>query len=329
MNFKIQREDPLNVLSSTKLIVEDLRFIKIHEDKISKIANAASKKLASGLDVAETHFGETETLEDTIQLIFLEDVVNFCFWAEKGMPKWQVEWPNGVIASGGWYTLTKCFQRALAEKTSILNADYLVNLDLEHAKTLFKGNNGVDIPLLDKRLENLQEAGLILQKKYKGKFINALEDAHYDAVSIAKLLYKDFSSFRDIATWNGNKIFFLKRAQICAQDFSYLSQKYKNIHIKNVDLLTAFADYKIPQILRENGIISYSNELSELVDNYKLIKAGSREELEIRASTIWCIELIRQNLQKYTAPDIDNAIWLISQNQENVRPYHRTYTIYY
>ena len=329
MNFEIQREDPLQVLSSTKLVVEDLKFIKIHEDKISKIANVVSQKIASGLDVAETHFGETDSLENTIQLIFLEDVVNFCFWAEKGMPKWQVEWPKELITSGGWYSLTKCFQRALAEKIPILDADYLANLNLEQVQSLFRSNNGVNIPLLEKRLENLREAGEVLAKKYDGKFINALEVARDDAIEIAKLLYDNFASFRDIATWENNKIYFLKRAQICAQDFSYLRQKDKSISIKSVDLLTAFADYKLPQILREHGVISYNDELSQLVDNYKLINSGSLEEIEIRAATIWCVELIRQNLKEYTAADIDNAIWLISQNQTNLKPYHRAYTIYY
>ncbi|HUD09358.1 MAG TPA: queuosine salvage family protein [Patescibacteria group bacterium] len=329
MNFKIQREDPLRVLSSTKQIVENLRFIEIHEDKIFKISNIISKKLASGLDVAEAHFGEAESLESAVQLIFLEDVVNFCFWAEKGKPKWRLELSKGKLTTGGWYTLTKCFQRALVEKIPILDPDYLMDLDLKHARIIFRGKDNIEIPLLEKRLENLHEAGKVLKEKYNRKFINVLEAARFDAIMIAKLLCQDFLSFRDIANWNGRTIYFLKRAQICAQDFSYLSPKYKDLNIKNVDLLTAFADYKVPQILRENGVISYNNELAELVDNYKLIKSGSQEEIEIRASTIWCVELIRQRLGKYTAADIDNAIWLISQNQTGTKPYHRTYTIYY
>src|ERR1035437_9098830 len=131
MDFKFQKGDPLQVLSSTKFIVEDLKYIKINEDKIHKISKVVSQKLAVGLDVAETHFGETDNLENAIQLIFLEDVVNFCFWAEKGMPKWQGEWPKELITSGGWYSSTKCVQRALAEKIPILDADYLANLNLE------------------------------------------------------------------------------------------------------------------------------------------------------------------------------------------------------
>ena len=134
---------------------------------------------------------------------------------------------------------------------------------------------------------------------------------------------------RDGVTWDRKKIYFLKRAQICAQDFSYLSQKYKELKIKNINLLTAFADYKIPQMLRKFEVIVYGKNLAKKIDNYILIPQGGREEIEIRVVTIWSIELIRQRLKKYTASEIDNALWLVSQEQDGVKPYHRTYSIYY
>ena len=41
------------------------------------------------------------------------------------------------------------------------------------------------------------------------------------------------------------------------------------------------------------------------------------------------IEFLKQKLKKFTSGDIDNALWLISQNKSGVKPYHRTYSIYY
>lgn len=329
MQFRIIDQDPLQVLSSTKPIVENLKYITIPEDKLDTISKIISAQLGKGLDTADMHFGGTGNLENDVQLIFIEDVVNFCFWAEKDKPKWQIEWPKETITTGGWYSLTKCFQRAIAEKVPVLETKYLINLTFKQVKSLFRGIQKTEIPLLEKRLANLQEAGKVLEEKYGGKFINVLENAGFDAIETVKLVYKDFPSFRDIAIWNKKKIYFLKRAQICAQDFSYLDAKHPKIQIKNVDMLTAFADYKIPQMLRKYNVISYCAELAEKIDNYVLIPEGKREEIEIRAVTIWCIELIRQKLKKYTAADIDNALWLISQDQANVKPYHRTYTIYY
>lgn len=324
MEFKITEADPFEVLSSTKTIVESLQFITIRENRIEEICDLVSQKLKEGIPAAEMHFGTTGVTDDDVQLIFLEDVVNFCYWAEKGKKKWEAG--KGL---GGWYSLTKCFQRAVADKIPILESEFLINLNLERTRSIFKGTNGVDIPLLGKRLENLKEAGKVLKEKYNGKFINALEDAEFDAIKIVNLLIRDFSSFRDVVSFKGQNVYFLKRAQICSQDFSYFEQKNKKFHIKNIEVLSAFADYKIPQILRKYEVISYDKSLADKIDNYILIPAGSWEEIEIRSSTIWSVELIKQRLEKYTAADVDNALWLISQNQSGIKPYHRTYTIYY
>ncbi len=329
MEFHIQTADPFAVLSSTKTIVQTLHHITIHTDKLADTARIIHTKLDQGLDIAETHFGLTERLEDAVQLIFLEDVVNFCFWAEKDKPKWYVEWPKETVTTGGWYTLTKCFQRALTQKVPILDAEYVANITLPQVQSLFAGADNTQIPLLEERMYNLQEAGTILNEKYEGAFINVLETASFDAIEIGKILLRDFPSFADIAHAEGKEIYFLKRAQICSQDFSYLTLAYPSITIEHIDQLTAFADYKIPQMLRKYGIISYSESLAKKIDNYELIDQGSRQEIEIRSATIWCIELIRQQLAEYTASEIDNALWLISQDQTNTKPYHRTYTIYY
>ena len=84
------------------------------------------------------------------------------------------------------------------------------------------------------------------------------------------------------------------------------------------------------QILRSFDVIKYSDELSNKVDNYIEIAHDSEEEIEIRAATIWSVELIRQQIPDLTAGEIDNTIWLMSQSmQGQVKPYHRTRTIYY
>jgi len=325
MEFKITSQDPFKVLSSAKTVAGSLKFVKIHEENLDRLAKIISKKLEGGEVLEEMNFGNAGSLKDNVQLIFLEDTVNFCFWAEKDKPKWKVEWPDNSGAVDGWYALTKCFDRALTRNGPILEAEYLENLTLDETKSLFSGNENTEIPLLEKRMENLKEAGKVLREKYKGEFINVLKKAEYDSVKIVKLIVEDFPSFRDISKLDGKEIYFLKRAQICAQDLSYL----KELKIKNVDTLTAFADYKIPQMLMKFGVISYNPDLAKKIDDYVLVPAGSREEIEIRSATIWCIELIKQKLEKYSAAEIDNALWLISQSKLDVKPYHRTYSIYY
>ncbi len=329
MELKIVKPDTFKILTSTKKIVENLKFITINEAQLDETTNKLLFKLDNGVYAAEMGVGITGNYENDVQLVFLEDVVNFCFWVEKDKPPWHVEYLHRNFLTGGWFSLLSCFQRALANNIPILDANFLSSLTLTKVKEIFKGESNIDIPLVEKRLENLKEAGQVLQSKYSGKFINALESTNYDALDLVKLVYDNFKSFQDKTILDGKEIYFLKRAQMFTQDLSYLTQNYKDKPIKNLQILTASADYKLPQMLRKYGAINYSEELSKQVDNYILIPAGSREEIEIRAVTIWCVELIRQKLEKFTAAEIDNALWLISQDQTNVKPFHRTYTIFY
>jgi hypothetical protein len=98
--------------------------------------------------------------------------------------------------------------------------------------------------------------------------------------------------------------------------------------------LTAFADYKLPQLLRYQGVMVYAPELAAQVDAYQEIAAGSAPEVEIRAATIWAVELIRRALAERnlirSASELDYRLWSESQAPTpDMRPYHRTRTIYY
>ena len=76
------------------------------------------------------------------------------------------------------------------------------------------------------------------------------------------------------------------------------------------------------------------------IDRLKPLAAGSREEVEIRAATVWAGELMRQAIaprfpqvmrhSEVTALHIDYWLWEAGQVQgPDVRPYHRTRSIYY
>ena len=90
----------------------------------------------------------------------------------------------------------------------------------------------------------------------------------------------------------------------------------------------------MPQVLRHLEILQYDEGLAEKVDSQELIDAGSAEEVEIRANTVWAVELIRQALGRkgrpVTASQIDWMLWNLGQNdQYRAKPYHRTLTVFY
>jgi hypothetical protein len=50
----------------------------------------------------------------------------------------------------------------------------------------------------------------------------------------------------------------------------------------DIHLLTMFADYRVPQLLRDTGVMVYSDQLSAIVDAGIELLAGSEEETQIR-----------------------------------------------
>jgi len=122
----------------------------------------------------------------------------------------------------------------------------------------------------------------------------------------------------------------LKRAQICAYDLYLMFEGKDWGKLKNIEKLTAFADYKLPQILRHLGVISYSENLARKIGRYPEIDSGSQEEVEIRAATVWAVELIKRAMKKkIIATQIDSIFWGMGQDFGKMRPYHRVRTIYY
>ena len=161
----------------------------------------------------------------------------------------------------------------------------------------------------------------------------AIDAAQGSAVQLALLLAQHFPSFHDIAHYHGREVRFLKRAQICAADIhaAFAGEKWGRFH--DLDQLTIFADYKLPQVLRHYHLIEYAPALATHVDAQKLLTAGSEEEIEIRAATVWACELLRRALQRkgrvMSAAEIDQKLWLLSQAIPDMQPYHRTLTMYY
>lgn len=329
MKFSIEKPDPLKILASTKEVVENAKFVSIKEQNIDKLSELIKNRFQKGLGYEEMGYSVAGNLENDLQLIFIENAVNFSFWAGKNENKWQIKDKNGFLSTGGWFGLKACFEKGLANNIPILAAKYVSSISSKDAEDFFRGADGTQIPLLQERIVNLHEAGKVLTDKFGGKFINILNLADYDAIEIAKLVINNFPSFMDISVLDNKQIFFYKRAQILAQDINYILRNTDK-KLKNIDQLTTFADYKLPQMLRMYNLIEYNNELAERVDNFIEIPHDSREEIEIRSATIWSVELLRQKIGDMAAADIDNTIWLLSQDIQNeAKPYHRTRTIFY
>ncbi len=316
-----QKTDPLQIRKSTFEVIKKANLVSINIDKIKKLTFFIKNKIEIKDTLNIEQFGSSNP---TPQLIFVLDALNFCFWAKKNEEKWTVEYPKGNFVSNGWFALVNSVQRALSEGIPLLDAGYLQNITLKEAEYIFRSSNQTSIPLLNKRVEILNEIGQVLIKNYNGNIYNFLVKNGLDAKEILINLIKEFPSFQDYSEIGGKRINFYKRAQIFVYDLSFLPK----LKIKNLDCLTIFADYKIPQILRAFGVLEYVPSLKEKIDNYEILTSGSQEEIEIRASTIWAGELIAF-FSGFLPPQVDNVLWKASQSLRDVSPYHRVLTTAY
>lgn len=314
------KEDPFKIRKTTLELVKKAKYVRINHEKLPKLVNKIKANIDRKKLLNKNQFGLRKNIP---QKIFLLDTVNFCFWAGKGEKKWFVNFPSGNLVDG-WSALVSCVERAIEENIPILNPDYLASISLKDVKHIFRGQNQAEIPLLEKRMANLREAGKILQNKFNGNINNLLQESNYEADKIIRMVLSNFTSFEDSIIFENKKINFYKRAQIFAYDLFLLGEK-----IKRTEILTIFADYKLPQILRHFGLLVYDQSLVEKVDNLQVLKQGSREEVEIRAATIWACEILAYELG-ITPVLVDNVLWLMAQEvNSEIKPYHRVRSIYY
>lgn len=110
------------------------------------------------------------------------------------------------------------------------------------------------------------------------------------AVELLNILTNNFPNFQDHAIYNGHQIHFYKRAQLLIRHiYGYFHAKGLG-EFTDIEELTMFADYRVPQCLTLWGIFVYSPELRGIIESKKEIPAGSAQEVEIRAATVVAVE---------------------------------------
>ena len=102
----------------------------------------------------------------------------------------------------------------------------------------------------------------------------------------------------------------------------------------NAQELTALADYRIPQVLRNLKMLEYSKELAEKINKGILILKGSQEETELRASMIWVVQLIyeivKDREQQLLPIGVNDHLWLIRRKKfSKDEIHHKTITTAY
>ena len=317
------------VLETTRHVNERSQQVTIDKQALDSFSR---KLIEDGIEIPpwnyDYHFFDGG--QETVAYLLILDSINFCFWPKPGANKWEVQYKSETLS--GYYALAASLKKAIDSGVPITRAHYLAELPLDTLRQILGGKG--ELQLMEARAHILNELGAFLIKEYNGEAYRLVEAAENSTLNLVGLLVENLPYFRDVSEYYGTKIYFYKRAQIFAADLYGAFAGKAWGYFKDIDNLTAFADYKLPQVLRHVGILQYSPSMEHKMDNNIFLEAGSPEEIEIRANTIWAVELIRQELtqmgKKLRAFEIDWILWnLGQQSQFKAKPYHRTVTIYY
>ncbi|CAD5123950.1 DgyrCDS12255 [Dimorphilus gyrociliatus] len=248
---------------------------------------------------------------------------------------------NNYVVPGYW-ALCAAVNRALAEGKEITSAQVFSKITKEELKHVLRSDTEREIPLLDERVKNLHQAGKVIMELYDGSIINMVKAADKSAMKLLDMIVSNIESFRDTAMYEGKRVALYKRAQILIADIWAACEGRGLGEFTDIDELTMFADYRIPQVLCWFGVLDYSVELMEKLKSKHVFNNGDREEVELRAASIKAVEMIvketkallKNNEGDYVVNSsvVDFYLWEYRREKAkecDIIPFHRCRCIYY
>jgi hypothetical protein len=265
------------------------------------------------------HFVDEHRLPLTVQYLFVLDSMNWSFWSDDGSAAFE------------YHNLAGGLKQSVERDASCLDAQRLASIDGPALRELLNWTAG-ELPQEAERARVLRQTASLLEKHWRGSALELVQASSGSASKLVSLIVQTFPAFRDEAVFQGRQTHFYKRAQIfCGDLVGALSGRGLGA-FSDVGLLTAFADYRVPVVLRQLGILRYSAELAAAVDGKQELPAGVAMEVEIRAFTVVAVERLREALNEpgLLSIKLDWALWEIGEQSIDASPpHHRCRTIFY
>lgn len=317
------------VLSSTKLVVENGKYVKINKSKIKEFSdNFHHGDVNHWLSEAPLDFS-TLNEEEILNFLLVYSTIGFCYWGDR---PWSIKY-NGKIYQGS-FAMIAAIMKAHEKGTNVLDPRYRSQISKKEFSMMLEIGEDNKIHLFDERLRFLNESGKVIIDKYNGRVSNLLKSADGNVIKLLETLTKNFMSYNDSYQYKEKEVCFHKKAQLFISDVFQTFGGEGIGHFHNIQELTALADYRIPQVLRNLGVLMYSNDLAERIDQGILIPKGSQEEIELRASMVWAVQLIYTSVkdweQRLLPIGVNDHLWLLRRKRfSKDEIHHKTITTAY
>lgn len=332
------------VLESVLPVVEAARHVRTDPAKIADVAGWMAYEALPVPDFT-LPFELDGGPERTIDFVLVSTCINFAFTDfethEPFVVRWRDErWQDAM-------GLFACLARALEEGVPVLEGGWLADVGVDDLRRVFRGER--PLPMLEERARILRAVGATLEERWDGRFHRFLEDAPRtvwgrgdrsgeddsarEPGGLVGRLAAEFPRFDDTAAYEGRTVRFYKLAQLAVWTL-YGAVPREDFPLEDPGRLTAFADYILPVALEAMGILRYEDDLARRVAAHQLLPAGSPEEVEVRAHTVYATALLTEEVNRRRPPElqvivpqVDYRLW--SHFHETFRPHHLTRTIMY
>lgn len=324
---------PQFVRKSAQFITSRATHVRINPAELSKFSQwVVAHRDYDVLELSSQHPHYADfTLENIVRYYFVVDTLNFCFWHNDMEYADLTGFLKGLFQKDPGFFSSAALQELGPAKFGALFGSFM------------KDRGGQ----LEERFRLVLETALVVGKRFKGSYLEVVREAEFDALKLLDLLTANWKGFQDHSVYKGRQVGFYKRAQILVGDLKEAILGYKKAGcpknkteevwleavpadgLANCHLMTGFPDYRVPQVLRHFGVLEYSPDLSSLVDAQKEIPSGSEMELEIRGANVAALVDLSA-ATGLTDIQIDWILWQWGEKHlSDLKPHHRTLTIYY
>lgn len=314
------------VRESTRKVAEQTKFVKWHPRKLGKLAKELNPQEIIDFYRYDGDFYFKGKNESLLNYVITLNALNF----GSGL---SIEWKNRRTYKESSFKSVASALKKIIESGVELDVNFARKTTEDKIARII----GVDreFELVKMFRKSLNELGEFTFSKF-GSYSNLIKslDKKTRANDLVSLLSNNLSCYRDIARYNNFDVYFLKRAQILANDL-YLAFEGKDYgEMEDISGLTMFADNLLPHFFRVNGVLEYDTDLAEKIRKGILIESGSPQEIEIRAFAVQCVEELQKILSKkkpsIKSAQIDCYIWEQSQSPKYKSvPRHKTVTTFY
>lgn len=234
------------ILASVRPVIQRSQHVHINQRAITEFLSTVINKDFNDSEFHDETILKGASEEQQIAFTVLYNSLNFCYWGE---PKWTVA-INGPRFDGSAGML-RALKAGIESGFPLLDPKYLATIPEDDLQRILEGN--IEIPLFQNRLQLLRDLGNGVLDRFSGSFTAIADKVNNDTAGIVKVLVEEFPTvFKDEAGYQGSRVKFYKRAQLVPAHLDDLS-KFGLIsrRISQIEQLTAFADYKVPQLLRK------------------------------------------------------------------------------